>query len=102
MKKRSLGAVSTALALFIAATLAVSGASSGDRYQELKEKRMALLRSEDCLKRDILELELDIDELVKKLKKKTNDLETKRWKLGRLQLDIRDCEKDIAAATRTY
>jgi hypothetical protein len=79
----------------------VALAQSGDLYVALKAKRLNLLSAEDHVKDDIHELVLDINELVRKLKKKNDDLEKKWRRLQQIKLDLRDCEVDLAQAARS-
>lgn len=66
------------------------------RYAVLKDKHLSLLRSEDCLHRDICELQREIDELNAKLRKKLRSLDAKLAAHKALKLDIKDCERDLA------
>jgi hypothetical protein len=67
----------------------------------MKQDFVNMVSHEDRLKEDVRCLERDIDELCRKLKKKTDDLDAKYRKLRTVQLDIRDCELDMAVAART-
>ena len=85
--------------VLLACSVALAGSDSfgqsidGERYLTLRDSHLRLLRKEDCLKQDIMNLRRDITELSVKLEKKLDSLRDKQKQLSEVGLDIRDLEK---------
>jgi hypothetical protein len=92
-KSLAAGVVLLAFSLALAGSDSFGQGVDADRYLTLRDSRLRLLRKEDGLKQDILNLRRDISELYVKLEKKLDSLRDKQRQLGEVGLDIRDLEK---------